>query len=145
MTSCSCHFNIDATDVQSALDLLEKINAVRRDDHIYVFDLDNLKTEWDFDDKKIKQFHYNNLMLAMQSIPWPINKRFFSNVTIACNAELIETAKNEIRDLCLKLLSLSNNQITSPTDCHQVVSLQFAMFPYFVFDESASPGKTKTS
>ncbi len=139
----SCPFNIPKNDVRSALELLEKINAIRLDGEIYIFDLDSLKTEWDFDDKKIKQFHYNNFMLAMHTIPWPINQRFFSNVTIPCNAALIETAKREIRDLCIKLLNLSNSEVTAPADCQQVTSIQFAMFPYFVFEgNSVTDGRT---
>lgn len=136
MVRTSCPFRVEESDVTAALELLEKIGATRRENDVYVFDLDNLKTEWDFDDKKIKQFHYNNLMLAMQTIPWPINRRFFSNVTIPANAALVEAAKKEIRDLCLKLLNLSNREINGPSECQQVLSLQFAMFPYFDFSDS---------
>lgn len=131
----SCPFSVSANDVHLALELLRKINVIQLHGEKYVFDLDNLKTEWDFDDKKIKQFHYNNLMLAMHTIPWPISQRFFSNVTIPCNPALFETAKKEIRDLCLKLLNLSNAEVATADDCQQVTSIQFAMFPYFVFKE----------
>lgn len=74
------------------------------------------------------------MMLALQTIPWPIDKRFFSNVTIPANATILEVAKKEIRDLCIKLLQLSNSQINDAAGCKQVVALQFAMFPYFTFE-----------
>lgn len=137
LVAASCPFAIECRDVGAALDLLVKNGAARLADGTYTFDFDNLKTEWDFEGQKIKQFHHNNLLLAAQAIPWPINKRFLSNVTIPCNAELFETAKKEIRDLCLKLLNLSNQLIATAEDCQKVVSLQFAMFPYFVFDDSS--------
>lgn len=137
MVLASCPFPLTAADVQAALDLLETIKGVRVEEGSYLFEMDNLKTEWDFDDMKIKQFHYNNMLLAMQSIPWPIQKRFFSNLTIPCNPDMVETVKKEIRDLCLKLLNLSNSQIQNEADCQQVMSLQFAFFPYFLFEGKA--------
>lgn len=53
---------------------------------------------------------------------------------IPCNQEVYDVAKKEIRDLCLRLLTLSNSSIVTSDDCKQVVSLQFAMFPFFKFD-----------
>lgn len=126
-----CPFKIGEHDVASALATLQKMQAVSVVNGVYEFEFDHLKTDWDFDDQKIKQFHYNNLMYAMQSIPWPIQDRFFSNVTIPANADVLDTAKKEIRDLCLKLLEISNARVTTEGECEQVVSLQFAMFPFF--------------
>jgi len=131
----ACPFPINEQNLSDALKVLEQISAVTKKEDLYVFDLGNVKTDWDFDDKKIKQFHYNNLKLAMQTIPWPIKDRFLSNVTIPCNEEILEVAKKEIRDLCIKLLNLSNIQITEAKDQKELISLQFAMFPYFKFDD----------
>lgn len=131
----SCPFNIEAKDVEGALELLIKIKGVSLEGDRYVFEINQLKTEWDFDDRKIKQFHYNNLMLAMHTIPWPIKQRFFSNVTIPGNPEVIEVAKKEIRDLCIKLLNMANSQIQTAEECKNITSIQFAMFPYFQFEQ----------
>lgn len=131
----SCPFPVEEADVSAALEALQRAKAVTRQGETFLFEVSDDKTEWDFDDQKIKQFHYNNLKLAMQAIPWPIDQRFFSNVTIPCDREIYEVAKKEIRDLCLKLLNISNSRITAPADCTDVVSLQFAMFPYFRFGQ----------
>ena len=136
LVKTSCPFEIDRKDVEAALELLQKIKGVTLTGNAYIFEMNQLKTEWDFDDRKIKQFHYNNLMLAVRTIPWPIKQRFLSNVTIPSNPEIIEIAKKEIRDLCLKLLNLSNSHIKNADDCKDVTSIQFAMFPYFQFGET---------
>lgn len=129
----ACPFPGAEKDVQAALDLLTHLKMARLVDDTYVFEMENVTTDWDFDDGKIKQFHYNNLMLALQAIPWPIDRRFFSNVTIPCNDEIYEIARKEIRDLFLRLMALSNSRVTSADECQKVVSLQFAMFPYLAF------------
>lgn len=133
----TCPFPGAEKDVPAALELLTHLKMARLDGETYVFDMENVTTDWDFDDGKIKQFHYNNLMLAMQAIPWPIDRRFFSNVTIPCNDEIYEIARKEIRDLYLRLMALSNSRVTNAEECQRVVSLQFAMFPYFAFGDRA--------
>lgn len=138
LVQTSCPFDVTTKDVEDALELLQKIKGISLEGNVYIFEMNQIKTEWDFDDRKIKQFHYNNLMLAVRSIPRPINERFLSNVTFPSNPEVIEVAKKEIRDLCLKLLNLSNGHIKNEDDCKGVTSLQFAMFPYFNFEKPGS-------
>jgi hypothetical protein len=133
----SCPFRLTLTEILSALEILVKIGDVKLVDQRYWFELDNLKTGWDMDDKAVKQFHQSNLILATQTVGWPVKNRFLSNVTIPCNSELMDSAKQEIRELCLRLLERSNSIIHDPKDCQQVVSVQFAMFPYFDFDRSS--------
>jgi uncharacterized protein (TIGR02147 family) len=133
----SCPFSLTRSEILAALDVLIRIGDVNLHDERYWFELDNLKTGWDLDDKAVKQFHANNLALAIQTVSWPVKNRFLSNVTIPCNSELIDTAKQEIRDLCLRLLERSNSSIHNPEDCQQVVALQFAMYPYFEFGQKS--------
>lgn len=140
LAQSSCLFDVETKDLEAALELLQKIKSVTLKERVYIFEMNQLKTEWDFDDRKIKQFHYNNLMLAVRSIPRSIHERFHSNVTIPSNPEVIEVAKKEIRDLCLKLLNLSNSYIKNGDDCKSVTSIQFAMFPFFQFEKTEKKG-----
>ena len=129
----SCPFTVTKEEVTAALALIVANNAARLEGDVYIFNAENIKTAWDMDSAQVKQFHFDNLRFAMQALPLPIDQRFFSNVSIPCNKEIYETAKKDIRDLCLRLLNLSNSTVNSAEDCHQVVSLQFAMFPFFNF------------
>jgi uncharacterized protein (TIGR02147 family) len=132
----SCPFPVSDIELQTALTLLTVNNVAAVQDDRYIFKAETIKTAWDFDSQQIKQFYSDNLRLALQTIPWPIDQRFFSNVTIPCNQEVYDIAKKEIRDLCLRLLTLSNSSVVSSEECKQVVSLQFAMFPFFRFDDA---------
>jgi uncharacterized protein (TIGR02147 family) len=129
----SCKFPITDGDVKAALKTLEQSGFASQDGDVWQFDLANIRTGWDLDHQQIKQFHTNNLRLAQQSVAWPVQQRYFSNVTFAANEELIEFAKAQIRDLCLRILERSNTHVQSETSCKEVVSLQFAMFPFFHF------------
>jgi hypothetical protein len=74
----------------------------------------------------------------MQAIPWPIEKRCFSNLSIPCNRELHETVKKEIGDLCLRLLEQADASLVCEADCDRVLSVQFSAFPYFDFSGDKS-------
>lgn len=134
----SCTFDVSGSDVEAALDTLIKLGKVelKNGRHAFDFDFDfeSIRTAWDFDSNEIKQFHHNNLALAVTTIPWDIEKRFFSNVSFPANTKIIEYAKSEIRSLCRRLSEATENSNLNPNDYDKVVSIQFALFPFFDFD-----------
>jgi uncharacterized protein (TIGR02147 family) len=129
----SSPFPIARNEVEKALSTLERLGHVRCRDGAFDFDLASIRTGWDMDEQSVKQFHRSNLTLASESVQWPVSNRYLANLSFPANAALYDEAKREIRDLCERLLQKSNATIHSPGDCEQVLSLQFAMFPYFRF------------
>jgi uncharacterized protein (TIGR02147 family) len=127
------NFPLRPGQVQYALDTLKASGFATLDGDFFVFDLDNVSTKWDLDRREIKSHHANNLRLALQSVTWPIDKRFFSSVTIPADGETYQELVQDIRNLCLKILDRSNKTINSKESCTSVVTLQFALFPFFEF------------
>lgn len=136
LASDTCPFEMTMSELHGALELLIELNKVHRDQDCYFFDLEKIRTAWDFDSDQIKQFHGNNLALAARAIPWEIDRRFYSNVSIPTNDRVRAYAKSEIRSLCKRILEMSDREIMSKDDIDQVVSIQFAMFPFFEFSDA---------
>ncbi|MEZ4741040.1 MAG: TIGR02147 family protein [Bdellovibrionota bacterium] len=135
LVNISCPFNIPKDNIYRALNLLERLGKLEIKENKYMFDFSNIKTAWDFDRSEIKQFHYNNLRFALHSIPWEIERRFLSNVSIPANKKVLEYAKSEIRSLCKRILKYSEQEVIAKDDLNKVLSIEFAMFPFFEFSE----------
>lgn len=129
----TCAFPVNAGEVEDALRILESSHLLRFDEGLSCFDESSVTTKWDLDRFEIKQHHLSNMRLAMQSVAWPIDQRFLSSVTIACDEDLYQSVIADVRTLCLSILERSNNKIVSANDAKKVVTLQLALFPYFRF------------
>ena len=138
----SSQFPIAENHVASALKTLTDSGFAVIEDEIYKFDFANVATKWDFDRSEIKNHHANNLKLALQTISWPIDQRFFSSVTIPCDEDTYQMMITEVRNLCLKILDRSNKGVDSSDSCKKVATLQFSLFPFFVFPTDVTSSKT---
>ncbi len=133
IVAVSCPFYRGDEEVRLGLGKLIENNMVEKIDGIYYFDTNNVTTKWDFDSEQIKQHHRNNLVLANEALSWPLDKRFFSNVTVQCDEDMHAKIIQDIRNFCIQVLAESDKKILSPQDCKKVISLNFVMFPYFEF------------
>jgi uncharacterized protein (TIGR02147 family) len=128
-------FQVEDRQIDDALQILVDMNLLNVEQNVCHFDMANVTTKWDFDRFEIKTHHANTMKLALETIGWPIDQRFFTSVTIPCNAEVYQFIVEEVRHLALRALEFSNQRITTVDDAEKVVSLQFAMFPYFDFTQ----------
>jgi uncharacterized protein (TIGR02147 family) len=126
----AARFPVTVADLDAAIAFLERIGRASVREGRVFFAAEHVRTGWDLDRTEVKQFHRAGLRLALQSVAWPPSDRFLSNVTFLADAELVETAKREIRDLCLRLLEASD-RLQAGGEGRQVVALQLAMFPFF--------------
>lgn len=131
-------FSITPEQVAAAIEQLHELKFIKiLNDQCY-FDKTMIRTKWDFESRDIKAHHRNNLGLAQQAIPWPIDKRFFGSVTIPLNGAIRDEMISDIRSLLAKYLDRSNCDITDASDCSKVMTLQCALYPFFEFDTDPS-------
>ena len=132
----ACLFPVEEGAIAAAFALLQQLALVSIDsENVCHFDMANVMTKWDFSRFEIKQHHENMLQLALQSVPLPIDNRFFSSVTIPCDTETYQAMIGDIRSLCLKYLDISTARINNANQCRVVSTLHFSLFPFFRFAE----------
>lgn len=132
------NFPLKNVQVENAIRKLESMDLLKIENGVCRFEHSNVKTKWDHDKSEIKKHHENTLDLAKQTIPWGIQKRFFSSVTVPCDDEMMEFVKSEIRSLCLKVLEMSNAKSATPEKLTKVSTLHFSLFPFFEFKPTES-------
>lgn len=135
-------FKSSLQDTQSAIDLLVQTDQLKFEcdkegekacERAH-FDESEINTKWNFDSDQIKAHHRANLSLALESIPWPIDRRTLTSVSIAVDEALYEEMITDMRTLCQSILEKSKQRITSSTDAKKVVTLQLSLFPFFEFE-----------
>lgn len=129
----SCTFSLRKDDITAALELLIKAKQLHFENGKSQFESGPITTKWDFDSTQIKNHHKSNLNLAIESIAWPIDQRFLTGVTVSCDDEFYQNVISEIRTLCLSVLERSNSLTLDTNKNRKVITMQFAMFPYFNF------------
>jgi uncharacterized protein (TIGR02147 family) len=134
----ACPFQIERTQLQQAFDVLTHHGVLTVKDDICTFDLSDITTKWDMDQGEIKRHHMANLKLALETLSWPVQKRYFSSVTVACDQEIYDSIIRQIRDLNMRILDESNKKITTKDMCQKVVTLHCSLFPYFDFSQRRS-------
>lgn len=126
-------FPITEEDVNAAIDLLLQAQQLEFVDGISRFEGGAILTKWDFDSDQVKRHHRANLNLAIDAVAWPVDQRFLTSVTVPCSQELYQSVISDVRALCLSVLERSRAEALSPAELNKVVTLQFALFPYFKF------------
>lgn len=129
-TSC---FPVTENEVEQALEILLAARQLEFVEGLSRFEGGNILTKWDFDSSEVKRHHASNLGLAMGSLPWPVDHRFHTGVTVPCSDDLYQAIISDVRSLCLSILERSNQQAISAGDVSKVVTLQMALFPFFKF------------
>ncbi|MGE0174893.1 MAG: TIGR02147 family protein [Oligoflexales bacterium] len=129
----ACPFPIELDQLEQAFEVLTRHGVLTMKGNTCNFDLSDITTKWDMDQNEIKRHHMANLKLALETLAWPVQKRFFGSVTIPCNEETYESIVREIRSMSLRILEESNKKVTTKDQCQKVVTLHFSLFPYFEF------------
>lgn len=131
----SSTFPVNEAQVQKALKVLSDLGYLTWDDDTCKVSPENLKTEWDTNRAEIRAFHVSNLQNAIQAAQWPIDRRFFSNVSVTCDQKTVDAIKQEIRELCLRILKMADENQFDENDS-KVISLELALVPYFEFKQT---------
>lgn len=138
LVKAAANFAVAKVDFDQAIEILLKTRQLEFVDGLSRFEGESILTKWDFDNAEIKQHHRENLGLAVESVSWPVDKRFLSSITIPCNDEIYKSIISEIRSLCLQLLENSKHKIVSNADVTSIATLQFALFPFFDLTRSTN-------
>jgi uncharacterized protein (TIGR02147 family) len=123
-------FPLSPEIVRGAILSLENAGKLRFEQDRAEFDESSILTKWDFDSSAVKKHHKSNLELAMETVPWPIDRRFLTSITVAMSQDLKSQIVAEIRAFYLSILERSQSLANEPQQT-EVVTIQLAMFPYF--------------
>jgi uncharacterized protein (TIGR02147 family) len=126
-------FPASAEEIDMALSLLIDAEQLRFEDGKACFDDSEIKTKWDFSSEQIKSHHRANLQLALQTIPWPIDKRVLTSVSVAVDDALYQEIISEMRALCQSILDRSKQKIMTSSDAKKIATLQLSLFPFMEF------------
>ena len=130
-------FAIDDEQLDEAVRLLTGLRLMKVDeDQCCHFDEEDITTRWNFESDAVKAHHAGNLNLALQTVPWPMNRRFFTSVTVPCTPGFRDEIVADLRTLCLKILDASKSLDEEEAPANQLATLQIALFPFFDFSQN---------
>jgi uncharacterized protein (TIGR02147 family) len=132
----SAQFAVTNEQIEDAIDLLIKMKLASIDNDLLEFDRADLKTKLKMESSEVKAHHKDTLHRALEAISWPVDKRFFSSITIPCNEELKDEFVSELQKLYVKFLERSRETIEDQTNCDSVATLQVSLVPFFNFQKS---------
>ena len=132
-------FAVDDDQIDEAVRLLTGLGLMKVDDkQCCHFDEDDITTRWNFESDAVKAHHAGNLNLALQTVPWPMDRRFFTSVTVPCTPGFRDEIVADLRTLCLKILDASKSRDEDGVPANQLATLQIALFPFFDFSQTSS-------